>query len=102
MVEVKWTSQSLEDIANIAEYIAKDSTRYAEIQVDDFFESSKVLETFPETGRIVPEAQDETLRELIVGFYRVIYRIKNSRHIDVLTVYHTSRLLTKKKIKKLE
>jgi toxin ParE1/3/4 len=98
MVEVRWTTQSLEDIDNIAEYIAKDSFRYAQIQVAKLFEAIECLIDFPKTGRIVPEVGDKTLRELIVGFYRIIYRIKSIDKIDVLTVYHTKRLLTKKKI----
>ena len=102
MVEVNWTNQSLDDIDKIAEYIAKDSRRYAEIQVKDFFDSAKSLEEFPKSGRAVPEVNDENLRELLVGFYRIIYRIKKSNTIDVLTVYHTMRILTKKKIKALK
>jgi plasmid stabilization system protein ParE len=39
MVEIRWTEQSLEDIDNIAQYIANDSLKYAEIQVQDFFDS---------------------------------------------------------------
>jgi addiction module RelE/StbE family toxin len=102
MVEVNWTTQSLEDIDNIAEYIAKDSRRYAEIQVEEFFNSAKSLEEFPKSGREVPEVNDKNLRELMVGFYRVIYRIKTSKNIDILTVYHMKRVLTKKKIKTLK
>ena len=101
MVEVRWTTQAIEDIENVAEYIGRDSIRYAEVQVEDFFDSVFVLEEFPKTGRIVPEVNDKNLRELIVGFYRVIYRILDSKKIDILTVYHTSRLLTKKKLKSL-
>ena len=37
MDEVTWTSQRLEDIENIAEYIAKGSLKYARIQVANFF-----------------------------------------------------------------
>ena len=99
MVEVKWTSQSLEDINNISEYIAKDSPRYAQIQVDDFFETAKILEIFPEAGRIIPEMNKPSLRELIVGFYRVIYKIKTPDRIDVLTIYHSRRFLSRRKLK---
>jgi plasmid stabilization system protein ParE len=102
MAEVRWTTQSIEDINNIAEFIAKDSIRYAEIQVEEFFDSAVCLEEFPKTGRIVPEVGDNSLRELIVGFYRIIYRIKSTDKVDVLTVYHTKRILTKKKIKSLK
>lgn len=102
MVEVNWTKQSLEDIESIADYIAKDSKRYAEIQVEELFNSVTKLEHLPKSGRIVPEVNDENLRELSVGFYRVIYRIKTTKHIDILTVYHSMRLLTKRKVKSLK
>jgi addiction module RelE/StbE family toxin len=101
MVEVNWTKQSLEDIENIAEYISKDSQRYAEIQVEEFFNSVNKLQYLPKSGRIVPEVNDENLRELLVGFYRVIYRVKSTTNIDILTVYHSMRLLTKRKVKSL-
>ena len=55
MVDVNWTIQSINDIENIAEYIAKDSAKYAQLQVQDFFASAKILEQFPKAGRIVPE-----------------------------------------------
>ena len=102
MVEVRWTVQSLEDIENIAKYISKDSIRYAEVQVEDFFDSVILLEKFPKAGRIVPEVNDKDLRELIVGFYRIIYGILSENRIDILTVYHTSRKLGKEKIKTLK
>lgn len=37
MAEIRWTPQALEDIENIAKYIAKDSMKYAAIQVEDFY-----------------------------------------------------------------
>jgi addiction module RelE/StbE family toxin len=101
MAKINWTSNSLEDIETIAEYIAKDSIRYAELQVVELLESVECLEGFPKTGRIVPEVGNNSIRELIVGFYRLIYRIKSDQHIDILTIYHTKRKLTKKEIKKL-
>jgi plasmid stabilization system protein ParE len=37
MVKINWTEFSLQDINNIAEYIAKDSQRYAELFVSNVF-----------------------------------------------------------------
>jgi toxin ParE1/3/4 len=98
MVEVIWTIQSIEDIENIADYIAKDSEKYAQVQVRDFFEAARALEEFPKAGRIVPELNDKSIRELIAGFYRIIYRILTKEKIEVLTVYHSYRLLKKRTI----
>ena len=100
MVEVRWTPQSLEDIENIAEYISNDSMKFAIIQVQDFFEAAEILENFPKAGRVVPELSNRDVRELIVGFYRLIYRIKSDRLVEILTVYHSRRLLKTRILKK--
>ena len=55
MVKVNWTTQSIEDIRSIAEFIAKDSSKYANLQVDLFFANAQLLENFPTAGRIIPE-----------------------------------------------
>ena len=95
MVEIRWTDQSLIDIENIAEFIAKDSKRYASIQVERFFQETDILVTFPESGRIVPEIKNKDIREIIFGNYRIIYRISSSSKIDILTIHHGSRLIKK-------
>jgi plasmid stabilization system protein ParE len=47
----------------------------------------------PHSGRAVPEYDDhDRYRELIVGSYRIIYRLESST-VDILTVFHTSRIL---------
>ncbi len=99
MAEIKWTFQSIEDIDNIAEFIAKDSMKYALIQVEDFFDAVTILQTNPKSGRIVSELNDTNVREIIVGLYRVIYHIVSKNQIDILTVYHSSRLLKPKSLK---
>jgi len=91
MVEINWTFQSIEDIQNIAEFIAKDSLKYAEIQVERFFNATEILIKFPKTERIVPEISNVNIRELIIGNYRIIYKILSYKRIDILTIHHSSR-----------
>ena len=67
MVEIRWTEQALEDMQNIAEFIAKDSVKYAKIQTQRFFEVVEVLKSQPKIGRVVPEIGKNKIRELIVG-----------------------------------
>jgi len=94
MVEVNWTKQAINDIDKIAEFIAKDSEHYAKIQVQRFFSAAKVLEKQPTSGKIVPEKQDPLIREILIGNYRIIYRIVSSVKVDVITVHHSKRLLS--------
>lgn len=94
MADVKWTPQSLEDVEDIALFIARDSEKYAKLQVHRFFLKTEILQTQPFAGRIVPEIGKKTIRELIQGNYRIIYKIVNANRIDILTVHHSRRLLT--------
>lgn len=93
MVEVRWTDQSLADIEHIAQFIAKDSIRYAGIQVQRFFSQVEILKAQPKVGRSVPEIGDKQIRELILGNYRIIYKVVSDNIVDILTVHHSRRLL---------
>ncbi len=90
MVEIRWTPQSIEDIENIA----ADSSKYADIQVERFFEIENVLCSYPRHGRIVPELNEDNIREIVMGNYRIMYQIVNDKLISILTVHHSRRLLS--------
>lgn len=92
MAEIVWTSSALKDLNEIGEYIATDSPRYAEITIDKLFNKVEILRNHHRLGRIVPEADQENIRELIEGNYRIIYEIINDS-LFVLTVHHSSRML---------
>lgn len=93
MAKVNWTIQSIKDIENIAEFIAKDSEKYATIQTQRFFEIVTALEFQPHIGKKVPEINKSNIRELILGNYRIIYVIKLNQDVDIITVHHSKRLL---------
>jgi len=93
MAEINWTDQAIEDIDNIAQFIAQDSPGFARIQVQRFFTRVEILKTQPKLGRMVPEIEEDQLRELIQGNYRIIYKIVDANLIDILTIHHSRRLL---------
>ena len=92
MAEIRWTPQAADDLEALAAYIALDSEHYACLFVIDIISSIERLSTTPERGRIVPEVQNPNVREIFVGNYRIIYRLRASI-VEVLTIYHGSRLL---------
>jgi toxin ParE1/3/4 len=94
VVEVNWTASALQDLNDIGEYIAKDSIKYAELTVKELFDSVNMLENHPRAGVIVPEFNDEHLRQLNRGNYRVVYQIINEFRIDILTVHNSARLIS--------
>ena len=92
MVEVRWTFEALEDLESIAEFIARDSPHYAQFFILDVYRATDRLVDFPESGRVVPEGKDPSLREILFGNYRIVYRLRKHL-VEILTVYHAARLL---------
>ena len=92
MVEIKWTKNALDELEDIANYILKDSPKYAEILVKQIYEMISHLETFPKFGRKVPEYNDPKIREILYKNYRIIYLLKET-HIEIISVIHGSRML---------
>lgn len=98
MAEIRWTLQAADDLESIAEYIAYDSPHYASLFAISVLDSVERLTLFPLLGRRVPETSDDSIRELLLGNYRIIYR--NSLDlVEILSVYHGSRLLDPAELK---
>ncbi len=92
MAEVRWTPQAADDLEAIAKFISTDSVHYARLFVMDIFQALKIVERFPRSGRIVPEVKDQCIREILLGNYRIVYRL-HAEVAEVLTIYHAVRLL---------
>ena len=80
------------DVEGIRTYIAQDSPRYADLQVDRIMAAVERLALFPESGRVVPELSNPSIREVILRPYRIVYRLKEGR-VEIATVFRASRLL---------
>jgi toxin ParE1/3/4 len=93
MVEINWSPTSVSDIENIAAYIGRDSYQSACAMVGMIFEKAIILERYPKYGKKVPELNNENLREIPVGRYRIIYEIITDTKIGIVTIHHQSRLL---------
>ena len=93
MVKVVWTDSAIEDLNDIGDYIAKDSERYAEITVQRLFNSVDILEDYPKSGKMVPEFENDSIRELVRGSFRIVYQLIEDFRIDILTVHNCARLI---------
>lgn len=91
-MRVIWTRQAVEDVEAITTYVARDSPRYAALLADRLVAAVERVAQFPESGRIVPEIGDPTLREVVHGNYRIVYRL-GSAAVEVIAVHHGARLL---------
>ena len=91
MAEVRWARRALDDLREIHDFIARDSPRAAEALVERVFSASEQLTAFPLSGRLVPEFPGSGYRELLVGNYRVQYRVADTV-VWIVTVVHGMRL----------
>jgi toxin ParE1/3/4 len=91
-MNVVWTETAISHLQSIYNHISQNSTVYATQVVDRLTQRSQQIAAFPTSGRMVPEFQAESVREVIERPYRIIYRIKPDQ-IDVLAVLHGAQLL---------
>jgi addiction module RelE/StbE family toxin len=93
MAKIRWTNLALNDLQDIYDYVAKDSPKFADRLMDKIIERVDVLEHHPKIGRKVPEFDNEQIRELIEGNYRIIYRIESDDQLGIARVHHAARML---------
>jgi len=97
-MKIEWTQPALLDLESIRDYISRDSEYYAARFIEKIIEAVEGLENFPNIGRSVPEAEDETIREILLHNYRIMYRVETDR-VLVLTVVHGARDLSRRRTK---
>jgi plasmid stabilization system protein ParE len=63
--QIVWSPRAAKDLDSITDYIAADSPIYAGTVLKNIVNQTRILARFPQAGRIVPEFDDENLRELV-------------------------------------
>jgi len=89
-MRVVWSPLAIERAAEAATYIAQDNPIAARRWVDGLFAAAATLSRLPERGRLVPELRRADVRELLLGSYRLVYRVE-ARRVAILTVRHLRR-----------
>jgi toxin ParE1/3/4 len=87
---VVWTEPTWSNLEAAADFIAQDSARYAAALVREARDAARSLSHFANRGRVVPEINDEAIRELFVWRYRLLYRI-SEHEVQVLAFIHSAR-----------
>jgi addiction module RelE/StbE family toxin len=87
MAKVNWTFQALNDLEEIYSFHEKNSVSYADFLIDEILKVGKQLEKFPRSGRIVKEMNKQSIREVVVRDYRVIYSVPDLSIVNILTVH---------------
>ena len=96
-MKIVWSPLALDRVAEISDYIARENVSAARSWIDAIFTKAKRLEKFPKSGRAVPEIRRSSIREIIYGNYRIIYRIKKGQ-LAILTVRHGKQQLPRDEV----
>jgi plasmid stabilization system protein ParE len=90
--KVVWTAPAWDDLENAAEFIARDSEFYAASLVREASEAAASLADLADRGQVVPEFADETIRELLLKPFRLVYRVTD-QHVFIVAFIHGARRL---------
>ena len=97
-MNITWSPLAVEQVRDIATYIALDKPLVAVQWAEKIFNSVERLSDFPNSGRIVPEISRNEIREIVQGNYRVIYKVKE-KEILVLIVKSYRQVLNENEVK---
>ena len=100
-MKLRWTDRSLRDLIDIGHYIARDKPGAARRWVERLRRSARTAAKQPFAGRRVPEVGRDTVREVLVGNYRIVYEIQK-KEIRILTVFEGHRPLPDSAVRGLD
>ena len=87
MAELIWTAPALDDLDNIAGYIALSNLPAAKKLVNNVFDKTDRLVQHPESGKRPVELAQLNYREIVVNPCRIFYKIE----ADTVFVLHVLR-----------
>ena len=88
--QVVWTEGARRELDAAVTFVADESLEGAIRLLQDILNSADSLHSMPDRGRVVPERDDPTVRELLVGTYRLLYHVAVS-DVVILGVLHQRR-----------
>ncbi len=90
--QVVWSQTAVEDLRQIVEFIALDDAIAAASLADRILNRIDQAAEFPFSNRAVPEKSEESIREVILRPYRIVYQVDDRRDaIHILRIWHAAR-----------
>jgi plasmid stabilization system protein ParE len=87
-----WSPTARFDLRDVLSYIAEFDDQAASRFGQAVFDAIQRLADFPESGRIVPEFQDPSIREVMCKPCRIVYRLKHDEQfVEIARVWHAAR-----------
>ena len=90
-MKLRWLPLALRDLDEIRRYIARDNAAAARHWVTRLQARARDAASMPMAGRVVPELEQDDVREVLLRSYRIVYRVLGEE-VHVLTVFEGRRL----------
>jgi len=87
---VRWAYQARADLLEALEYLTQLSPQAAATFLDEVESAASSLVEFPERGAMVRELDIPDIRQLILGRYRLIYRVEHGG-VAIVRLVHGAR-----------
>jgi addiction module RelE/StbE family toxin len=91
MVTLRWLQSAKDDLKDIYEFIGADSKKFAKHQISQIRKRTDILKTHARAGKMVEEYGDDSIREIVISHYRIIYRVVNPNLIHIILIHHGAR-----------
>ena len=91
-MKIIWSPLAIEQVQDIASYIALDKPIVAVQWAEKIFNSVDLLSEQPNSGRVVPEISRKEIRELVLENYRLIYKVKTNKILILAVKSYRQRL----------
>ena len=92
-MNISFSKSAIEDLESIQEYYLEQGVpQIGQNFVTAIVEHIETLSTHPDIGRVVPEFNDELIRELIHAPFRIVY-LRETKSLNIIRVWRSERLL---------
>ncbi len=91
-MRLRWSDRAGAELKDIGRYIRRDNPEAARKWVARLRQRARAAARSPLAGRVVPEFGRDEIREVLLGNYRIVYRVEE-KALTVLTVFEGHRLL---------
>lgn len=89
---VVWSPSARLDLKEVVKYIATEDSTAAKRIGHSLIDVTKTLSRFPRKGRVVPEFGIDSMREIHLKPYRIVYRVFDEpRTAEIVRVWHSAR-----------
>jgi len=90
--QIIWSQTGVDDLRQIVEFIAQDDASAAARLADRILRHIERAAELPFSNRAVPEKAEESIREIILRPYRIVYLADDRRDaLHVLRIWHAAR-----------